>query len=196
MCTLINLWESRHYIPNPWCCHCEIGFWLLLISSDWFPPRGNFASDSAWDRHWAKLSDDIQYYDHHIINNRVSPSTGLAQYVTKFACLFFNKKFAEGRSLLRIDSGSQYRQEPKIAPFYSPRKILLANRTQKCQGANQSSCSMKFFIQKSLWLTRWPFIIFGTEQGGPAKKSPHINLILLKTRYACHQNWIRHVDNW
>ena len=150
---------------NPWGCHCEIGFWLLLISSDWFPPR----ETSPLTLHKIvsglnsiTISNIITTI---IISNIVSPSTGLAQYVTKFACLFFNKKFAQGRSLVKIDSGSQYRQEPKIASFYSPRKILLANRTQKCQGANQSSCSVKSFIEKSLWLIRWSFIIFGTEQG-------------------------------
>ena len=165
MCALINLWESRHYIPNPWGCHCEIGFWLILISSDWFPPR----ETSPLTLHKIvsglnsiTISNIITTI---IISNIVSPSTGLAQYVTKFACLFFNKKFAQGRSLVKIDSGSQYRQEPKIASFYSPRKILLANRTQKCQGANQSSCSVKSFIEKSLWLIRWSYIIFGTEQG-------------------------------
>ena len=37
------------------------------------------------------------------------------------------------------------------------------------QGANQSWCSMKSIIWKSLWLTRWRFIILVLNKRGPVK---------------------------
>ena len=57
--------------------------------------------------------------------------------------------------------------------FLTPPPLFSAEN-KKCQGANESSCSMISFIYKSLWSTRWLLIILELNKGRGGQSKYHL----------------------